>query len=385
MADGDESSDELIHVFWHDGMLAHTNSSSYGVFDTLQDPGFLDVLEPHPENADRVRNMKSILQRGPISPYIRFHQGRAATQQELLYFHTPEYVQELIAAGKSGGKFLCSGTCLNVGSWEAALLAAGSTCKAMQHILDGHAKLAYALVRPPGHHAQPSHADGYCFLNNAGIAVHVALMSGYKRIAVIDIDVHYGNGTAEGFYERDDVLTVSLHMNHGSWGPSHPQTGQLDEVGRGKGIGFNLNIPLPNGSGDQGYEYAMEELVVPALGAFKPEMLVLVMGQDSSAFDPNGRQCITMEGYRKVAQIIRQQAELHTGGKVLVVQEGGYHLTYAAYCLHAALEGLLSLPQALLSDPIAYYPEDETFAVERVKQIKYQYNSLVQKARTSSS
>ncbi|KAJ7571230.1 hypothetical protein O6H91_01G155900 [Diphasiastrum complanatum] len=255
----------------------------------------------------------------------------------------------------------------------------------MQHILDGHAKLAYALVRPPGHHAQPSHADGYCFLNNAGIAVHVALMSGYKRIAVIDIDVHYGNGTAEGFYERDDVLTVSLHMNHGSWGPSHPQTGQLDEVGRGKGIGFNLNIPLPNGSGDQGYEYAMEELVVPALGAFKPEMLVLVMGQDSSAFDPNGRQCITMEGYRKVAQIIRQQAELHTGGKVLVVQEGGYHLTYAAYCLHAALEGLLSLPQALLSDPIAYYPEDETFAVERVKQIKYQYNSLVQKARTSSS
>ncbi|KAJ7561211.1 hypothetical protein O6H91_03G019000 [Diphasiastrum complanatum] len=302
MADGEESSGELIHVFWHDGMLAHTNASSSGVFDTLQDPGFLDLLEPHPENADRVRNMKSILQRGPISPHIRFHQGRAATQQELLFFHTPEYVQELIAADKAGGKILCNKTCLNVGSWEAALLAAGSTCEAMQYIIDGHAKLAYALVRPPGHHA------------------HLHLQTAW---------------------ERDDVLTVSLHMSHGSRGPSHPQTGQLDEFGRGKGIGFNLNIPLPNGTGDQGYEYAMEELVVPALGDFKPEMLVLVIGQDSSAFDPNGRQCITMEGYRKLAQIIRQQAGLHTGGKVLVVQEGGYHLTYAAYCLHAALEGLL--------------------------------------------
>lgn len=105
---------------------------------------------------------------------------------------------------------------------------------------------------------------------------------GCKRVAVIDIDVHYGNGTAEGFYSRDDVYTISLHMNHGSWGASHPQTGLTDEAGEGVGKGFNLNIPLPNGTGDDGYEHAMAELVVPALSEFKPEMIVLTFGQDSS-------------------------------------------------------------------------------------------------------
>lgn len=102
-------------------------------------------------------------------------------------------------------------------------------------------------------------------------------------MVVLDIDVHYGNGTAEGFYSRDDVLTISLHMNHGSWGASHPQTGLTDEVGSGKGKGFNINVPLPNGTGDKGYELAMSELVIPAIDNFKPEMIVMTFGQDSSA------------------------------------------------------------------------------------------------------
>ena len=173
----------------------------------------------------------------------------------------------------------CSGTRFVVGSWDTALLAAGTTLDAMRSILDGQSKLAYALVRPPGHHA-----DGYCFLNNAGLAIELAISSyRIKRVAVVDFDVHYGNGTAEGFYQRDDVLTISLHMNHGSWGRSHPQTGRVDEAGMGKGLGFNMNVPLPNGTGDMGYELAMRELVVPALARFKPELIVMVIGQDSSA------------------------------------------------------------------------------------------------------
>ena len=194
-----------------------------------------------------------------------------------------EYIEELVQANGAGSKELCAGTFLKPGSWGAALLAAGTTLSAMKYILDGHGKLAYALVRPPGHHAQPCQADGYCFLNNAGLAVQLALDSGFRKVAVIDIDVHYGNGTAEGFYRSDNVLTVSLHMNHGSWGPSHPQSGSIDEVGEGNGFGYNLNIPLPNGTGDEGYAYAMKELVVPAVQVFKPMLIVLVVGQDSSA------------------------------------------------------------------------------------------------------
>uniref|UniRef100_A0A7N0U6X0 Histone deacetylase domain-containing protein n=1 Tax=Kalanchoe fedtschenkoi TaxID=63787 RepID=A0A7N0U6X0_KALFE len=362
------ATERIVHVFWHEGMLQH--DAGHGVFDSGMDPGFLDVLDKHPENGDRLKNMVSILKRGPIAPHLLWHTGRPALLPELLTFHSPEYVDELIKADSEGGKMICAGTFLNPGSWEAALLAAGTSLSAMKHVLDGQGKIAYALVRPPGHHAQPAQADGYCFLNNAGLAVNLALTSGCSKVAVIDIDVHYGNGTAQGFYDSDSVLTISLHMNHGSWGPSHPQNGSVDELGEGKGFGFNLNIPLPNGTGDRGYEYAMDELVVPAVHKFNPDLIVMVIGQDSSAFDPNGRQCLTMEGYMGVGRTIRKLADDHCNGRLLIVQEGGYHLTYSAYCLHATLEGVLNLPHPLLPDPIAYYPEDEAFAIKVIDSIK---------------
>ncbi|XP_028086097.1 histone deacetylase 8 isoform X1 [Camellia sinensis] len=328
--------DDRIHVFWHDGMLNHDPGT--GVFDSGIDPGFLDVLENHPENSDRVKNMLSILKKGPLSPFISWHTGRPALIPELLTFHTSGYIDELVEADRNGGKMICAGTFLNSGSWDAALLAAGTTLSAMKHILDGHGKISYSLVRPPGHHAQPTQADGYCFLNNAGLAVQLALDSGCKSVVVVDIDVHYGNGTAEGFYHSDKVLTISLHMNHGSWGPSHPHSGNVDELGDGDGFGYNLNIPLPNGTGDRGYEFAMTELVVPAVQKFQPDMMVLVIGQDSSAFDPNGRQCLTMKGYREIGRKIRTLADKLCDGRLLIVQEGGYQVTYSAYCLHATLE-----------------------------------------------
>lgn len=366
---------EVIHVFWHEGMLEH--DAGNGVFDTGIDPGFLDVLEKHPENSDRIRNMVSILRRGPISPFISWHLGRPALLSELLPFHTQEYINGMVQADKSGKHYICDGTFLNPGSWDAALLAAGTTLSAMKYILDGCGKIAYALVRPPGHHAQPNQADGYCFLNNAGLAVHLALNSGCQKVAVIDIDVHYGNGNAEGFYRSDKVLTISLHMNHGSWGPSHPQNGTIDELGEGEGFGYNLNIPLPNGTGDKGYDYAMKTLVAPAIDKFKPELLVLVVGQDSSAFDPNGRQCLTMKGYAEIGRKVRSLAKIYTSGRLLIVQEGGYHVTYSAYCLHATLEGVLDISPPLLSDPLGCYPESEAFSYQAINSMKDHYRNAV--------
>jgi acetoin utilization deacetylase AcuC-like enzyme len=120
----------------------------------------------------------------------------------------------------------------------------------------------------------------------------LALDSGCQKVAVIDVDVHYGNGTAKGFYKSNNVLTISLHMNHGSWGPSHPQSGSVDEIGEGQGFGYNMNIPLPNGTGDTGYAYAMTELVVPAVQKFKADMMVLVVGQDSSAVSSSLCVCL---------------------------------------------------------------------------------------------
>ncbi|KAG6558040.1 hypothetical protein Mapa_000220 [Marchantia paleacea] len=369
-----------LNVFWNTGMLAH--NAGDGMFDTLHDPGFLAVLDSHPESPERIINILSILKKGPIAPYISWHEGYPAELEELTAFHSPAYIRDLLDANKAGGQTLCGGTRLNPGSWKAALLAAGTTRMAMRYILEGSGKLAYALVRPPGHHAQPTQADGYCFLNNAALAVQLAIDMHVKKVAVVDIDVHYGNGTAEGFYSRKDVFTISLHMNHGSWGDSHPQTGQPDEVGEGAGIGYNFNIPLPNGTGDKGYEYAFRELVVPALANFKPAMLVVTFGQDASAFDPNGRQCLTMDGYRKLGRLLKEQADIHTDGRVLLVQEGGYHVTYSAYCVHGMIEGILQLPEELLCDPMGYYIEDEAPAIDRVEEIKETFSEAITAAKS---
>lgn len=359
---------ETIHIFWNDAMLSHY--PGHGVFDTLEKPDFIEVFDKHPENADRIRNMLSILRKGPIASFVEWHDGRKANIDELYSFHTKDYVSSLVEADSQGGKLFCPGTKLNPGSFHAALVAAGTALTAMDFVLKGNSKLAFALVRPPGHHAQPTMADGYCFLNNAGLAAQLAISSGLKRVALVDIDVHFGNGTSEGFYERNYVLTISLHMDHGSWGETHPQSLQADQIGKGEGIGFNLNIPLPSGTGDRGYEMAMKELVQPAIDSFGPNMIIFVIGQDSSQFDPNGRQCLSMDGYRRIGSMIRAMAERHSDGRVLVVQEGGYHITYSAYCLHATLEGLLQVDPPLLEEPMAYYPEDLVATEARINEIK---------------
>jgi acetoin utilization deacetylase AcuC-like enzyme len=354
-----------INVFWHPAVLNH--NTGRGFFQRPPSP-FLEVTEPHPENPDRLRNMRSVLQHGPLKPYVGWHIGRHATLEELQAFHDPQYIDMLQDVEHAGGKRLAPTTVLAPGSLDAARVAAGTTLAAMTYILDGHGNLAYALVRPPGHHAAPAQADGYCFFNNIGVAVEHALKQGIKRVAVIDWDVHHGNGTQEGFYDRADVLTVSLHMDHGAWGPSHPQTGKADEIGRGLGVGFNLNVPLPMGTGDDGYDYAMTELVLPAIKAFAPELLIVAAGQDGSQFDPNGRQLLTMAGFRRLGQHARALADKYCDGRLLLVQEGGYAVSYAAYCLHATLEGVLGVSE-LLDDPIAYLPEDPTAAMAAIREL----------------
>ena len=178
-----------------------------------------------------------------------------------------------------------------------------------------------------------------------------------ERVAVIDWDVHHGNGTQACFWDRGDVLAVSFHMRHGSWGPSHPQTGSPDEVGTGDGAGRNVNVELPVGTGDEGYRRATARAVEPLVDAFEPELIVIACGQDASQFDPNGRMCVTMDGFRGLGAAARALADRHCGGRMVLVQEGGYGRTYSGHCMHATLEGVLGTGP-LLDDPMAYIPDD---------------------------
>jgi acetoin utilization deacetylase AcuC-like enzyme len=344
----------VLDVFWHADALLHDTGS--GVFEHSPSP-LLDEPELHPENAVRVRNMKAILERGPLAPHIRRREGRHATPEELALVHDPGYVESIREFCAAGGGILTWSTTVSERSWDAALAAAGTTLAACDAVLAGEAKAAYALVRPPGHHAQPAQADGYCLFSNVALAAEHARRRGVERVAVLDWDVHHGNGTQECFYARDDVLTVSLHMRHGAWGPSHLQTGAPEETGTGASEGFNVNVELPVGTGDSGYARAFEDLVAPIVDQFRPGLLLVACGQDANQFDPNGRQCVTMAGFRRLGEAARGLAERHCGGRIVLAQEGGYARTYSAFCLHATLAGVLGV-ETELEDPCAYLPDD---------------------------
>lgn len=364
----------MIDVFWHPAVLGHDTGS--GVFEGGPSD-LLDVPELHPENAERVRNMVSVLRRGPIATRLRWHEGRAATEQELAAVHDPAYISVIRQACQEGGRALSATTVLSARSWQPILTAAGTAIAAGDAVISGRSKIAYALVRPPGHHAGPASADGYCFFNHAALVAERARADGAERVAIIDWDVHHGNGTQSCFYDRGDVLTVSLHMRHGSWGSAHPETGAPDEVGVGDGAGRNVNAELGLGSGLPAYMLAFDRVILPILEQFRPDVIVCGCGQDASGFDPNGRQNLLMAGFHRIGSTVAEAADRLCDGRLVLIQEGGYARTYAAYCLHATLEGVLGA-EMLLADPIGYLSDDATRGESDVELLRAQLSPFWQ-------
>ena len=361
--------DSELAVFWHHDALKH--DPGRGCFENEASP-LMEVDEPHPETAARIVNIQSILQRGDIADRIAWHDGRHATRDEIERFHTAEYVDEVIEAEtRAPVRIDGSGTVVNIGTVDAGFAAAGTTVQALDWVLAGNNRAAYALVRPPGHHAARTMADGNCIFNNVAIAVETALANGCEKVAVIDWDVHHGNGTQSGFYDRPDVLTISMHMPLGSWGENHPETGEIDELGEGEGHGFNLNIPLPYGSGNEAYAEVMQRLVRPAISRFEPDLIIVACGQDANQVDPNGRNLLDMAGFRALGRAARELAADFSSGRLLLCQEGGYAITYTGFCMYAVAEGILGVDEPL-EDPLAYdasieKPEASLEAVKRIE------------------
>ncbi len=358
--------DHELHVFWHTDVLLH--DTGRGVFEG-RPSDLLAIQEKHPEGPNRIVNMLSILKRGPLAKSITWRHGRHCSEKELELVHSADYIKKIKAFEKSGNRRFTETTVFSPGSYQACLAAVGTTLEAVYFAIKSPGSISYALVRPPGHHAAPDQMDGYCIFNNAGIAAEFALQNGASRVAVIDWDVHHGNGTQEAFYDRSDVLTISIHMDHGPWGSSHPQTGKAEELGKGPGHGFNMNLPLPMGTGDSGYCQVMDQLVTPKIRSFRPDLLIIACGQDASQFDPNGRQLVTMEGFRYLGRKAREITDQYADGKLLVVQEGGYAVSYAALCLNATLEGMLDT-DVHLNDPLAYLPENEEASITVIENLK---------------
>ena len=220
---------------------------------------------------------------------------------------------------------------------------------AVQAVLDGNVKNAFALLRPPGHHALSNRAMGFCIFNNAVIAAYYARRAyGLERIMIIDWDVHHGNGTQDAFYDDPGVLFVSLHQQN--WYPKF--SGELEQVGIGTGAGYTVNIPLPAGTGDRGYRAAFEQLVIPIGLQYKPQLVIVSAGQDANWLDPLAQMMVTQAGFRSMSKLVMRLAEEICGGRLVLLQEGGYSAAYVPYCTVAAVEPLLDIDLGIV-DPNA--------------------------------
>jgi acetoin utilization deacetylase AcuC-like enzyme len=300
-------------------------------FDRHAPPGH------HPERPERLSAGRDAIARSAARG-VRFERvrPRAASDDELVRVHDAQFLDALAHLRGEAG-YLDPDTYVSADSVEVARLAAGSLVAMVDALLDGPTKMGVALLRPPGHHARPARAMGFCLLNNVAVAAAHARARGLERVAVVDWDVHHGNGTQEIFWNDPRVLYVSTHQS-----PFYPGTGEADEVGVGDGKGFTINVPLVAGGGDAVYRSAFERVVLPALEAYAPELVLVSAGFDASARDPLGQMELSPQAFGWMARELARVAGRSAGGRMALVLEGGYDLASLEAGLERSIDGMLT-------------------------------------------
>ncbi len=329
------------HCFWHGG-------GNYAM--TLPVGGLVQPIQAGlPENPEAKRRLLNLMRVTGLDRHLSLRSADPATEEELQRVHPRSYLREFRDTSAQGGGELGLRTPFGQGGYEIAALSAGLTRAALFDVLSGEFDSSYALSRPPGHHCLPEFPNGFCLLANIAIAVEAALAEGLVgRVAVLDWDVHHGNGTEAIFYDRAEVLTISMHQER-----NYPlDTGDAEDRGAGAGLGANMNIPLPPGTGHFGYLAAFDRLVLPALERFRPDVIVVACGFDAGAFDPLARMLASAETFRELTARTRAAAEDLCDGRIVLVHEGGYSEVYVPFCGHAALEALSDAPTRA-PDPLA--------------------------------
>jgi acetoin utilization deacetylase AcuC-like enzyme len=318
-----------------------------GLFD---DPIFRkhDAGAGHPERPGRLEAAREGLKDAGLERELELREPRPATREELLAVHTADHV-DLVAGTKDRTHRFDPDTQAGPHSYDAALEAAGAVSAAVEEVLDGTLDRAFCVVRPPGHHATSDRAMGFCLFNNVAVAAALALERGLDRLAVVDPDVHHGNGTQQIFWEDPRVLYVSSHQF-----PFYPGTGALDEVGEGPGRGFTVNLPMPGGLGDGDFSRVYREIVEPIGRAFDPQLVLVSAGFDAHEADPLGGMEVSAAGFAEVMDVCVSLASGSAKGRVVAVLEGGYSLEGLAASTAATVGRLLdreSPPMASGADP----------------------------------
>lgn len=290
---------------------------------------------PHPENPARIFALDAELTRRGLLHERLVPRWDPATDEQILRVHDASLLASLMRLEERGGGSVDPDTLVFPDSLHVARLAAGAGVHAVESVASGRAMTAAVLGRPPGHHATRTRALGFCLLNTIAIAAAHARHMGFERVAIIDWDVHHGNGTQDIFYTRADVLFCSSHRY--GW-PFFPGTGDADERGSGEGTGFTLNVPLRQGGGDQEITAALEQQIAPAVRRFNPDILLLSAGFDAHQEDPLGGMRVTDAGFRTVSARTRALADDVADGRLVAVLEGGYHPAASARCVADLIE-----------------------------------------------
>jgi len=293
---------------------------------------FADHLNPpgHPERLERAEVMQVVAsefrQRGG-----EVREPRAATDAELARVHDREYIS-LVSETAGRATALDADTFTSPDSYEVALLAAGAAIAGVDDVLDGSGRRALAMVRPPGHHAERNRAMGFCLFNSIAIAAAHARARGLERVAIVDYDVHHGNGTQWSFYDDPSVLFISSHQY-----PYYPGTGAATETGTGNGAGFTVNLPMDAGATDADYEVAYTTVAFPVLRQFRPQLILISAGFDALEDDPLGGMRLTADQFARLTAVICAVADECCNGRVVAVTEGGYDLAGLASCLRGVI------------------------------------------------
>lgn len=322
--------------YWDERCMWHAGGNYAG---TVPLGGLMQPLAAGglPESPETKRRLKNLMDVTGLTSDLALSSADPADRTDLLRVHPAEYLDAFQAMSDASGGELGHHAPFAKGGFDIAALSAGLAKAAVADVLSGRHGNAYALTRPPGHHCLAQGPMGFCLLANIAIAIEAAKAARPDlRIAVLDWDVHHGNGTEAIFYGRGDVLTISLHQE----GNYPLDTGHLEDRGAGDGVGYNLNIPLPAGAGHSAYLHALDRIVCPSIETFAPDMIIVACGYDAGAIDPLARMLATAETFRQMTLKIKDLAARLCDGRLVLCHEGGYSEVYVPFCGHATLEAL---------------------------------------------
>ncbi|MFE8072199.1 histone deacetylase [Marinobacteraceae bacterium S3BR75-40.1] len=371
------SDQRSVTVFYDERILAHRPDVDSPFLPSRLDKRVREILNglgvkwQYPEHPGRISAILSLLEQEPI-PGVRFAPGDVATPEQLGRVHTRSYLNAIYKLRGQNAWLDVDTTAVSPGSVEAAEVAAGTAIAAVEAVVKGSTESAFALVRPPGHHAEPVRARGFCLFNNVAVAAaHAQAELGCQRVLIVDWDAHHGNGTQDIFWADPDVLFFDIHRA----APFYPGTGQLEEVGAGLGEGGTVNVPVPGGTGDTAYIKALRDILVPAADYFRPDLVLVSAGFDVHRLDLALN--VTYEGLGAMTRIVQQIADRHCRGRLALVLEGGYHLESLAYGTHAVLKvlsgeepeepgvtGVREVEAAAAFHRSAFLPEEDTGPAE---------------------